>query len=185
MPVMSATKKRDEFPYLLIGCFGFLFFMYITFGEICYFTFGKNLTKPLIIEHMPKANIIIQIVKILFIVNLVFSYPLVIYITNVIFESYTFANMKKSSCRTWLKNVQRSFVLLFAILCAIYLKDKLDKLLALSGTILGSTVVMLVPVLCHFFLIAKTCCEKAVDIILAIIAVTILIVCTFQIIKTW
>ena len=49
--------------------------------------------------------------------------------------------------------MQRSFVLLLGIICAIYLKDKLDTIVALSGSIMGTTVVMIVPVLSHYKLV--------------------------------
>ena len=57
-------------------------------------------------EMMPAANPIIIVVKILFILNLVFSYPLTIFVTNIIVESYTFSGMKKATkCRKYLKNL--------------------------------------------------------------------------------
>jgi amino acid permease len=59
MPVMSATKNREEFPTILAMTLGFLAFMYIIFAELCYFTFGKNLTRPIIMEMMPAVNPVI------------------------------------------------------------------------------------------------------------------------------
>lgn len=59
MPVMSATKNREEFPTILALTLGFLAFMYIIFSELCYFTFGKNLNRPIIMEMMPSANPVI------------------------------------------------------------------------------------------------------------------------------
>lgn len=94
MPIMSATKDREAFPYLLCGALGFLCTMYVCFGELCYYTFGKELNKAIIMEMMPADNPIIQVVKILFMINLVFSYPLCIFITNLILEGFTFKGMK-------------------------------------------------------------------------------------------
>ena len=149
MPLMSATKNRNEFPTLLALALTTLTIIYICFSELCYFTFGDKLDKPIIMEMMPQTNIVIQVVTLLFILNLIFTYPLTVYITNIIWESFTCSGLQPGPCRKWVKNLQRSFVLLLGILCALYLKDILDKVLALSGTILGTTVVMAIPALCH------------------------------------
>lgn len=179
MPVMSATKDREEFPTILAITLAFLTTVYICFSELCYFTFGKNLNMPIIMEMMPADNPIIQTVKIAFIINLVFSYPLTIFITNLILESYTCRKYKKATtARKWLKNCQRSLVLLAGILCALYLKDSLDKVLSLSGCILGTTVCLTMPVVCHYSLLAKTTKEKAVDIFIFVFAQVVLLVCT-------
>ena len=90
MPLISATKDRDNFPTILASSMAFLCLMHIIFGTLCYYTFGKNLNEPIIMEMMPGQNIIILIIKFLFLVNLVFSYPLTIFITNLILESFTF-----------------------------------------------------------------------------------------------
>ena len=179
MPVMSATKDREAFPTILAITLGVLTTIYICFAELCYYTFGDKLDKPIIMEMMPADNPIIQIIKIAFIINLVFSYPLCIFITNLIAESYTFKKCKKATtCRKWLKNLQRSVVLLAGILCALYLKDTLDKVLSLSGCVLGTTVCLTMPALSHYFLLARTRKEKACDLFLFICAQLLLVVCT-------
>ena len=122
--------------------------------------------------------------KIAFIINLIFSYPLTIFITNLILESYTCRRCKKAtSARKWLKNFQRSLVLLAGILCALYLKDSLDKVLSLSGCILGTTVCLTMPVLSHYFLLAQTKTQKAIDIGIFMFAQVVKVVCTINIIK--
>ena len=68
------------------------------------------------------------------------------------------------------------------IVCAMYLKDSLDKIFALSGTVLGTTVVMSIPAVCHLKLLAKTRTEKIIDVCLVIIATTVMVVCTYRII---
>ena len=183
MPIMGATKDRESYPYILTLTIGFLMVVYIAFANLCYYTYGSSLDKPIIMEMMPSDNIIIQIVKILFMINLVFSYPLTIFITNVILEGFTFKNTHSGGVKKWLKNLQRSAVLLFGIICAIYLRDSLDKILALSGTILGTTVVMKFPVICHLRLLAKTKTQKAIDLGILAISFGVLFLCTFQIIQ--
>lgn len=97
-----------------------------------------------------------QIIKILYTLNLVFSYPLTIYPTNIIIDSILFSSLPESSnLRLFLENFSRTIVLLIAMLLALFFYNSLDKLMALSGTILGTTVVLFIPSLCHYKLIAR------------------------------
>ena len=124
MPIMSATKNRKDFGTVILpGAMALLCFCNVVFGNLCYYTFGTGLDKPLITEVMPADSKVIITVKFLFMLNLVFSYPLTIYITNIILESYTFSKgtlKGKDKCRYWMKNLQRTIVLIIGILCAIF-----------------------------------------------------------------
>lgn len=82
MPLMALAEDRKTYITLLKGCLLLLCFTYIAFAELCYYTYGKNLDAPIIMSMMPNNNMIIVITKFIFIINLVFSYPLVIYMTN-------------------------------------------------------------------------------------------------------
>lgn len=97
MPIVGATKNRENYPSILKLSLGILCVIYICFAELCYYTFGQDLDKPMIMEMMPAEHPVIQLVKILFIINLVFSYPLSIFITNVILEGFTFKRFKGSA----------------------------------------------------------------------------------------
>jgi hypothetical protein len=68
-------------------------------------------------------------------------------------------------------------------LLAIFLYDKLDKVIALSGTFLGTTVVLFIPEACHYKLVASdrwtgSMSAKIVDIFIIIYAFTTLVVCS-------
>ena len=161
MPLMALAEDRKTFITLLKACLILLCFTYICFAELCYYTFGENLDAPIIMNMMPNKNMIIVGTKFLFIINLVFSYPLCIFMTNLILEQYLFRSFKKKTkCRKWLKNLSRSVVLGSAIVVSIYFAASLDKVLALTGTIFGTAVVMTFPALCHYHLCARTRWEK-------------------------
>ena len=157
MPLMAMTKDRASFPRMLVYAFATLTTIYILFAELCYYTFGSDLNQTIIMAQMPSDNVIIQISKMLFIINLFFSYPLVIYMTNVILEGFLCKKCKKRGpMRKWLKNFSRSIILGIAIIIAMYYLEDLTTILALSGTILGTSVVMTIPTLCHYKLCAET-----------------------------
>ena len=59
MPLMAATKDRDSFPMMLGLAVAFLVSVHILFGNLCYYTFGKDLNEAIIMEMMPSSNPII------------------------------------------------------------------------------------------------------------------------------
>jgi len=48
----------------------------VLFSSLCYYAWGADLTEPVVTEMLPADNLFVQIMKLLFCVNLVFSYPL-------------------------------------------------------------------------------------------------------------
>jgi len=96
MPVMHACsdEARNHFPYLIMAALGTLCTVYIVFSEICYYTFGDALTQSIVMQEMPSDNSIIIAVKFLFCLNILFSYPITIYPTNVVIDSFAFGQRK-------------------------------------------------------------------------------------------
>jgi hypothetical protein len=80
--------------------------------------------------------------------------------------------------RSWGKNISRSFVLLAGILISLYLKNYLDKILALSGCVLGATSAVIVPALCHIKKVATSQRDKIIDMVIIIAGTIILVVTT-------
>ena len=106
--------------------------------------------------------------------------------TNLILEQYLFRSFKKKTkTRKWLKNASRSLVLGSAIIVSLYFADSLDKVLALTGTIFGTAVVMTIPAACHYSLLAKTKWEKLKDGALIVLSVAVSVLCATRIIMTW
>ena len=196
MPVMNACddQAKENFPYLLAGALGTLCSIYILFSELCYFTFGNNLNEAIVMQEMPSDSVVIQIIKLLYCFNLVFSYPLTIFPTNLVIDSILFDDILKleenSKVRLWAENFSRGVVCLIGVLLAVFLYDKLDKVIALSGTFLGTTVVLFIPATCHFKLVASSRFhgsnfQKIVDLFIIIYAFVALVVCSSTIFKNW
>ena len=103
--------------------------------------------------------------------------------TNIILEGFLCKSCKKKGpMRKWLKNFSRSMVLGFAIVIAMYYLDDLTQILALSGTILGTSVVMTIPTLSHYYLCAETKYQKLEDIAIIVFSIGINMFCTSMII---
>ena len=157
MPVMNACSPEvhQKFPYILAAALGTLCTLYIVFSEINYYTFGNGLNQPIVMGMMPADNPIIQIVKVLFSANIVFSYPITIFPTNQILDEMLLARLPENSThRVALFRLICTIVLTLGLVCAIQFYHDLDKILATTGVAFGTFVVLFVPSLCHYRLIA-------------------------------
>lgn len=96
IPVMEITEDKNKFGTVLIACTTSVFVLYLTFGEVCYFVFGPLLNAPIITSNLPKGNVVTWILKIALCINVVFTYPLILYPATIICEDYIFRSMKKS-----------------------------------------------------------------------------------------
>lgn len=78
LPVMRETREPEKLPMITVAAILTLCTFYVLFSELCYFTWGSDLTEPVVTEMLPADNTFVQIMKLLFCVNLIFSFPLTI-----------------------------------------------------------------------------------------------------------
>ena len=52
--------------------------MYVLFAFTCYYAWGSNLDESVVTEMLPPDNVFVQIMKLLFCINLMISYPITI-----------------------------------------------------------------------------------------------------------
>jgi amino acid permease len=185
LPVMEASDYKDNFTWLLIGGLTLLLCIHIYFSELCYYTYGENLNEPILIEQLPQDNWFLIIGRLLFCVNIVVSFPLLIYITNHILESYTFSRMKYSTLRTWLKNLSRTVVTTISFLIAFYCYKQLHKIISFVGVFVGSFIVLVTPALVHYKLVASTPYQRGYNIAIVVYALGFAIGLGTMILVTW
>lgn len=88
LPVMRETEKPERLPVIAASALITLCCIYIAFSSLCYYAWGENLTEPVVTEMLPADNLFVQIMKLLFCINLVFSYPLTMVPTFNTLEVY-------------------------------------------------------------------------------------------------
>ena len=123
MPIMQASAEPDKFMKCLVAAIATLSVIYLMFGLLTYITFGSDLDEPFITEMLPADNLWIEIIKVLFCFNLVFSYPITINPTNTILEGYIFGGdpRRASAKEAWMRRFSRFLVCLSATLFGILL----------------------------------------------------------------
>lgn len=83
MPICAVTEEPAKFPYLVATAIALQAVVFILFSEICYYTWGDGIDDPVVMEMLPASNTWVQLLKFLYCINLVCSYPLSIYPTNM------------------------------------------------------------------------------------------------------
>ena len=78
LPVMREVEKPDLYPIQTIGALIFLCTIYVLFAFTCYYAWGSNLDEPVVTEMLPPDNHFVQVMKLLFCLNLMISFPVTI-----------------------------------------------------------------------------------------------------------
>ena len=127
---------------------------YVILGEFCYFVYGNDLTRPLIMSNWDDSKWYVITLKILYCINLIFTYPLMLFPAFQVMEAYAFKGWRSGKKRMWGKNIFRSIIVIFTIVLAIWLDEKLDKFLALLGGFACAPIAFTLPCLFHYKLCA-------------------------------
>lgn len=180
IPVMETTTRPDLYPYIVILVISSLTLFYIFFGNYLYFIYGSERLgeHPMITDVLPSKDIAVAAIQVIWVINLIFTYPLVIHPSNMVIESYIYKGWVKSRKRTWMKNITRSLLVAFTIALSIYLMDTLDKLESLNGAFACIPIAFLLPALFHYKLVAETRREKIVDLVVVALSLALMVVCT-------
>jgi len=101
LPIREVTADKDNYFKLLCITVSLIAVLYICFGEFTMIAWGNNpsFNEPLITSSLPTKSIVTYILKILFSINLLFSYPLVIHPANTVVESWFFSSWEKTKKR--------------------------------------------------------------------------------------
>lgn len=180
MPIMKACATPEHFTKIFLSAMATLIIVYVFFGCLCYAAYGSNDNAPLITEMLPAGDSLVITTKLVYIINLIFSYALCIYPTNQSIESILFDKDDNSTNTYWFKNLSRAFVAISACFLGVVLADEMDKVVGLMGALLCAPLAITLPALVHFTILAETKREKIADIGLVVLSIFILVFSTAQ-----
>ena len=183
-PVQDVCRDKEKYPMIVYGVITACAIIFVFFGMFCVFAWGPLLTTPLITDVLPDNNFI-YIVKFLFCLNLIFSYPLQLYPAHIVIENYLYINWEKSKKRQWFKNFTRSMLVLYTILFTMWLDKKISNFLAILGALTCTPIAFTFPGLFHYKVCAVTKTEKAIDIAVIIFSFACTVYCTLTGILNW
>lgn len=109
------------------------------------------------------------------------------YPVNKILESFIFTQGEEgeSGGKKWARNFSRTVICFLGCFLSITFQDTLDQFLGVTGGFLGVIIILIVPTLCHYQLLAKKKWEKKLDLALVVFSSAVLFLCTYNGIKAW
>jgi proton-coupled amino acid transporter len=186
MPVLKEVEKPSQFHYHIVGALALLCSIYICFSMLCYYAWGQDLNQPVVTEMLPVENVYVQILKLVFCLNLIFSYPLTsACISEGLQSAFFYEGAEHDPKQYWKVNALRSTVPIAGVIVSITVAKSLDKVISLMGAILGVTIVLMIPAFCHFKLLARTPLQKGIDVTIGLVALTMLFVGPVSITMSW
>jgi proton-coupled amino acid transporter len=159
LPIYEITKNPHLYKKIIVFTIVVACSIFLIFGNFCCIAWGDELKTPLITDQIKNGdgpNYVGWLVRVMFMINLLFSYPLIIYPALMINENYLFDGWEKSRKRQWGKNLNRALTCLFITIVTILLKQKLDKFIAILGAVSCTPVAFMGPALFHY----KACAES-------------------------
>ena len=164
--------------------------VYIMFGEFTMLAWGNNDTfdYPIITSSLPTKSIVTYILKILFSINLLFTYPLMIHPANIVVESWFFSNWEKTRSRQMMKNLSRSIIVALSCVVALSVYDKLESFLSITGSLTCIPIAFIIPAALHLEIIAKKDndkCGKIKDWSIIVCSMIAMLYCTTSAVITF
>ena len=100
LPIREITEKKEDYLKIFMLVVGSIGIFYVFFSEYMIFGYGADkVSYPLITESLPRKSPVTYIIKVLFCIMLLFTYPLQIYPANNVIESYLTPGWPKSRKR--------------------------------------------------------------------------------------
>ena len=134
--------------------------------------------QPVVTEMLPADNVFVQIMKLLFCLNLMISYPITITPAYTTLEALLGKEETKveeddedndndsgdgtqraggeTLKQYWIINAMRSFVVLCTVVVVVLVYAKLTTFISVVGGVFGMINVLLLPSIAHLKLVAKT-----------------------------
>lgn len=126
-----------------------------------------------------------DIIIVLFCINLLFSYPLVLYPAHIIVENYLYSTWPKSKKRQWCKNFTRFLLVAFTVGFTLAIFDKISKFLGLLGAISCAPIAFTFPAMFHLGAVAETQGQKIIDWMIILFSLFVMVFVGIESILNW
>ena len=95
MPVLATCENPQDFKSMVTYAYITLVVVFIVFAEVCVFAWGTTL-QPYVTENLNSASTLVILIKFAYSLNLVCSYPMAIYPTNITIENWFCSCLQRS-----------------------------------------------------------------------------------------
>ena len=192
MPVQDICAKPETYMWIVYACILTVAVLYVIFGQVCAIAWGAGITSPLITDKLPGDPVanpddywVGWTIKVLFSLNLIFTFPLVLYPAHRVLENYIFAGWAKSKKRQWLKNLSRTILVAVVTGFTVAMGHTIDSFIPVLGAFTCTPIAFMFPAIFHYQACAATRAERVIDLSIFGLGVAIMIFCTIEGIRNW
>jgi proton-coupled amino acid transporter len=160
-------KEPERLPQVLWRTMAFITLLFTTMGAFSYMSFGDNV-QTIVLLNLPAKDPGVSTIIALYSLAICLSIPLQLFPAIRIMENglFTTRSGKNNAVVKWEKNVFRvAVVFVCAWVSIVGSKDKLDKFVALVGTLFCAPLCFFFPPLFHLKAAAKSYLRKVADIL--------------------
>eukprot|EP00747_Dinoflagellata_sp_TGD_P149769 gnl/TRDRNA2_/TRDRNA2_177053_c3_seq1.p2 gnl/TRDRNA2_/TRDRNA2_177053_c3~~gnl/TRDRNA2_/TRDRNA2_177053_c3_seq1.p2 ORF type:complete len:499 (+),score=89.90 gnl/TRDRNA2_/TRDRNA2_177053_c3_seq1:86-1582(+) len=174
MPIANSMAQPQHFWRIFAQVFAFVVVLFTVFGLIGYRCYGSEV-ESVVLLNLPK-NGIAGSTKLIFMIALSLSWPLVFLPGIRIVELWMFGIRKKENDKLWMELARIVQVLalgLIALLCA----NGFQKFIAVAGALCSGPIMMIYPPLFHLLLCAERLGQQVIDLFFLVFGVVAIILC--------
>ena len=167
VPIRDIMQNKAQFKSCLNLSLWTIFGIFAVFGGLGYMAFGasekiKN-GGGMVTLALDQSKVFVQFTELLFIVSLIPSFALMIYVPVRIWERALYGDWPRSCTRTWLKNMWRAVAVAGICYLAVASGKTFDKVMAIFGSLFGGPLTYVWPAIFHLKLVAETASHKLRD----------------------
>lgn len=166
IPITESMKEPKRLPQVLWRTMAFITLLFTTMGAFSYMSFGKNV-QTIVLLNLPAKDPGVSTIIALYSLAICLSIPLQLFPAIRIMENglFTTRSGKNNAVVKWEKNVFRvAVVFMCAWVSIVGSKDKLDKFVALVGTLFCAPLCFFFPPLFHLKAASKSYFRKALNL---------------------
>ena len=177
LPVQDVTKNPETYFRIVAGVIAFVGATYVGFGLYCTLVWQTDIEKIITSQKGMEPEGLQYAIIILFCINLLFTYPLMLYPAHIIVENGLYSSWPKTKKRQWTKNLTRALLVAFTVVFTMAVDEKIDKFLGILGALTCTPIAFTFPALFHLKAIAKTKFQRATDITIIIFSIIVMVFC--------
>lgn len=167
IPMREIMQKKAEFNSCLYASMWTIFGIFAIFGMVGYLAFGRDPAMVngggMVTLALNQGNAIVQGTELAFILSLIPSFALMIYVPIKIWEKAFYGTWSRSCARTWWKNLWRMLAVGLICYLAIATGKIFDKVMAIFGSLFGGPTTYLWPAIFHLVLATKDWKQKLMN----------------------
>lgn len=167
IPIRDIMKEKQHFRSCLSLSLWTICGIFSVFGLIPYLAYGVNEKVKsgggMITLALDQSNWIVQGTELSFVLALIPSFALMIYVPVKIWEKALYGDWSRSWKRTWLKNLWRTLAVAGIAYLAVATGKTFDKVMAIFGSLFGGPLTFIWPGIFHLILMAKSPTERIKD----------------------